>query len=253
MANKKFSLFKVLPKTVAIVIIVVSIIYSVINYFNEPPHIKYLAFGIDIPQGYGIHGIDVSRYQKIINWKDVKEMEVKNIKIGFAFIKATEGTESVDQHFRKNWAAAQKVSITKGAYHYFIAGESGKAQAKNFTQIVKLKVGDLPPVLDVEEIYKSTHTNLLAQVNDWLAEVENYYSVKPIIYSNVHFYNKYLTSLKNYPVWIAHYNQRNKPRTDNEWLFWQHNEKGRVNGIKTPVDFNVFAGDSFDFKNLLIK
>jgi hypothetical protein len=25
-----------------------------------------------------------------------------------------------------------------------------------------------------------------------------------------------------------------------------------VNGIKTPVDFNVFAGDSAEFQNLLL-
>jgi lysozyme len=33
----------------------------------------------------------------------------------------------------------------------------------------------------------------------------------------------------------------------------QHSEKGRVNGITTPVDFNVFSGDSLAFKELLLK
>ncbi len=42
-------------------------------------------------------------------------------------------------------------------------------------------------------------------------------------------------------------------RGKREWLFWQHNEEGRVNGILSKVDFNVFYGDSADFKKLLIE
>ena len=61
------------------------------------------------------------------------------------------------------------------------------------------------------------------------------------------------TNFDNYPVWIAHYLQPARPRIDHQWLFWQHSEKGRVNGIREPVDFNVFAGDSTTFKRLLIQ
>jgi lysozyme len=46
--------------------------------------------------------------------------------------------------------------------------------------------------------------------------------------------------------------QPEKPRIENTWTFWQHSEKGRVDGIRAPVDFNIFNGDSADFKNLLI-
>lgn len=43
-----------------------------------------------------------------------------------------------------------------------------------------------------------------------------------------------------------------KPRIEKSWVFWQHSEKGRVDGISAPVDFNVFYGDSSDFNNFLI-
>lgn len=233
---------------------IANVIYYAIDYFAKPPHIKYPAFGIDIPADYLIHGIDVSRYQRTINWDDVKEMQVKNIKIGFAFIKATEGTDRVDERFESNWIAAEEAGITKGAYHFFIAGKDGKAQAKNFIQIAKLKKGDLPPVLDIEQTYNVPPEKFNSEIIEWLHLVEELYHVKPILYTNIDFYNKYLKdSFDNYPIWIAHYLQPDKPRIDHQWLFWQHSEKGRVNGIKVPVDFNVFCGDSTEFKNLLLQ
>ena len=65
--------------------------YYIIQFFNKPPHMKYPAFGIDIPVNYAIHGVDVSRHQKNIDWNALKNMQDKEIRIGFAFIKATEG------------------------------------------------------------------------------------------------------------------------------------------------------------------
>lgn len=82
---------------------------------------RYPAFGIDLPANYPIHGIDVSRYQQQIDWKAVKRMEDKNVKIGFAFIKATEGLSSVDRNFRKNWFNAKQATVPRGAYHFLSA------------------------------------------------------------------------------------------------------------------------------------
>jgi lysozyme len=52
---------------------------------------------------------------------------------------------------------------------------------------------------------------------------------------------------------VAHYLVKDKPRIKRNWLFWQHNETGRVNGVDAYVDFNVFNGDSTMFKKLLLK
>jgi lysozyme len=87
-----------------------------------------------------------------------------------------------------------------------------------------------------------------------LNTLENYYHVKPIIYTYLHFYENYLSNdYKDYPLWIAHYLQPGKPRIDRSWSFWQHSERGRANGIRSRVDFNVFYGDSISFRNLLLK
>jgi len=84
--------------------------------------------------------------------------------------------------------------------------------------------------------------------------VEAHYGVKPIIYTYVNFYSNYLDGeFDDYPLWVAHYLEKDRPRITRPWLFWQHNERGRVNGILNPVDFNVFNGDSTNFEELLVK
>ena len=177
--------------------------YYIEKYFIRPSSYKYPEFGIDIPS-YPIHGIDVSRYQQVIDWEDVKAMQVKNIRIGFAYIKATEGIDLVDEQFRRNWLETEEQGITKGAYHFFVAGKSGRQQAKNFISIVQLKKGDLPPVLDVEDANASPQ-DIIREISEWLSVVDKHYHVVPVIYCNIEFYNKYIReNFKEYPFWIAH-------------------------------------------------
>lgn len=214
---------------------------------------RYPAFGISIPEKYSIHGIDVSKYQQLIAWEEVKAMQVKNVTIDFVFIKATEGIGNTDRHFKRNWKKSKQAGITRGAYHFFLATKDGRSQAENFIHAVELETGDLPPVVDIEQTYGVKDSILKKELKEWLDVVENYYHVKPIIYTNVDFYKKCLGSeFDSYPLWAAHYFQRNEPRLKRNWLFWQHSEEGRVNGILSKVDFNVFSGDSTDFRNLLI-
>lgn len=215
--------------------------------------VEYKEFGISIPQNYSIHGIDVSRYQQNISWKAVRHMQVQDIHLGFAFIKATEGIKNIDPFFKRNWKKAKEAGMIRGAYHFFIASKDGKEQANHFFKMVKLESGDLPPVLDVEESYGMPAARLQKEVKKWLDAMEAAYGVKPIIYTYVTFYDKYLKpAFDEYPLWIAHYFQPQKPRIHRSWHFWQHSDGGRVNGIISKVDFNVFAGDSAAFRALLV-
>jgi lysozyme len=216
--------------------------------------VKYDAFGIEVPTNYNIHGIDVSKYQDRIDWESVKEMKVEDMQISFAFIKATEGVRNRDRFFKRNWKNCKDVVLARGAYHFFVASRSGKEQAENFIKQVELESGDLPPVLDVEQTNGVSGDKLRQRVKEWLVTVEEYYGVRPIIYTNVDFYKYYLKDeFDGYPLWVAHYLQKEKPRIYRDWHFWQYSEMGRVNGIFSKVDFNVFNGDSTEFKNLLIQ
>lgn len=215
--------------------------------------IRYPEFGIDIPEQYLIHGIDVSKYQSLIAWDEVKAMRVKDIRLGFSFIKATEGIGNTDPHFKRNWKKAKDNGVIRGAYHFFIGSKDGRMQAENFINKVELETGDLPPVLDVEQLNGNTAAQLKIQIKKWLDIVELHYGVKPIIYTNVDFYNRFLgDEFDSYPLWLAHYYQLKQPRISRNWLFWQHSDQGRVNGIEAKVDFNVFNGDSLEFRQLLI-
>jgi lysozyme len=214
---------------------------------------RYDEFGIEIPDNYTIHGIDVSRYQHLIDWPSVKAMNVEDVRISFAFIKATEGNVNEDKYFRRNWMKAGSANLTRGAYHFFISSKNGKTQAENFISTVNLEPGDLPPVLDVEQSYGVPAAKLRQRVKEWLTTVEGFYGVKPIIYTNVDFYKRYLEGeFDDYPLWVAHYINRGKPRIFRDWHFWQYSETGRVNGIISKVDFNVFNGDSTEFRKLLL-
>jgi lysozyme len=227
--------------------------YKVLK-INHAQFVRYPAFGIDMPASYEIHGIDVSKYQSYIDWPSVKEMKVRDVRIGFAFIKATEGLGNTDRLFKRNWKKTKEAGIVRGAYHFFLATKSGKKQAENFISRVSLEPGDLPPVLDIEQLYGVKPEKMRKEVQDWLTIVEDYYKVKPIIYTYVNFYSSYMSGeFDDYPLWAAHYLEKDRPRIRRRWIFWQHSEKGRVNGIGMPVDFNVFNCDSADFENLLIK
>jgi lysozyme len=215
--------------------------------------VRYPEFGIPIPAEYDIHGIDVSRYQQNISWSMVKEMNVHDIRLQFAFIKATEGIGNIDPYFKRNWRRSKQAGIVRGAYHFFIATKDGKLQAQNFIKNVNLESGDLPPVLDIENVYTSKPDKLRMELKEWLDVAENYYHVRPIIYTYLDFYDKNLKGyFDDYPLWVAHYLQPHQPRINRDWTFWQHSEQGRADGIASKVDFNVFNGDSVSFKSLLV-
>ena len=214
----------------------------------------YKSFNVRIPSGYTIHGIDVSSYQGKINWQKVKAMNDDGVHISFAFIKATEGVLSMDPYFQRNWREAPKAGIICGAYHFFLPQKSGLWQARFFLQTVKVEKGDLPMVVDVEQLYKTSPAKMREQLLSFVNHIENKTGVKPIIYTNISFYQDYLKGyFDDYTLWIAHYYQPVlNVSSKTNWQFWQHSDKARINGINQKVDFNIFKGDSTAFQKLLI-
>ncbi len=198
---------------------------------------------------FEVHGLDVSHYQARINWEEVVEND-----IDFTFVKATEGEELKDSLFRRNWTQLKKVGIKRGAYHFFRPTLSALQQARNFMEAVHLEPGDLPPVLDIEVTNNASATVIVNRVRSWLELVEKHYNVRPIIYTNLNFYEKYIAeAFPNYPIWIARYNYA-APNLSNhdQWQFWQYGNKGRIAGIDGDVDFNVFYGTLKDLAKLSV-
>src|SRR6218665_978724 len=122
MARKKnkISGWKVLLFITGAMLLTAAALYGYIKYKAYHVHfVRYSAFGIDIPVNYEIHGIDVSHHQDVIDWSEVKSMNIEDMRLGFAFIKATEGLINVDRMFKRNWYKAGEEGMTRGAYHFF--------------------------------------------------------------------------------------------------------------------------------------
>ncbi|MDP4290052.1 MAG: GH25 family lysozyme [Bacteroidota bacterium] len=217
--------------------------------------IFYKDFGISIPYNFSVHGIDVSKHQQNINWKQVEDMRVKGIKISFVFIKASEGATRPDNSFQKNWREVEQTNLLRGAYHFFRPVKDPKVQADLFISQVKLKKGDLPPVVDVENSNRQSTDRICHNLQRFLDLLEDEYHVKPIIYSNLSFYTLHLAGKFNkYPIWIAYYlGDPFEMPDDRNWSFWQYSENGNVNGIRGKVDFNVFHGSLGQLKALCKK
>lgn len=228
-----------------------------------------------------IYGIDISRYQHekqvvvkrgrrkrtvtqhfAINWKNLRitslgHQSKKTIHgevdypVRFIYIKATEGVTVKNKYFASDYDNSRKHGYRTGAYHFYSVRTPGGNQAVNFLRNSRYAKGDLPPVLDLEptdaQIRQAGGINRLFQgVRVWLNTVERQRGVRPILYISQRFVNKYLPLapdlMKNYDVWIARYGEY-KPNVN--LVYWQLCQDGRVAGIQTPVDINVFNGFTF--------
>ena len=179
--------------------------------------------------------------------------------VSFCYIKSTEGISIRNKYYATDYAAARKHGIQAGAYHFFSTRTSGSAQAKYFIASTLFRKGDLPPVLDIEpsdgEINKMGGAKaLFSNIRAWVQAVEKFCGVKPILYINQRFVNKWLPEApdlkRDYKVWIARYGEY-KP--DVKLVMWQLSPDGRVKGITGEVDINVFNGYQAQFDEFIEK
>lgn len=223
------------------------------NAGNQPP---VSSFGILMPKGYSVHGIDVSKHQGTIDWKRVRNMKKNGIQVSFTFIKATEGITRQDNKFEFNWQQAAHYGILRGAYHFYYPSRDADKQADNFIKVVKLNTGDLPPVVDIEYSNGKSKQKICDDLKVFVRRLEKQYGVKPIIYTNINFFTTYLEgSFDTYPLWIAGYFDHDRFYNEflTPWIIWQHSESGKVDGIRGSVDFNVFNGSLSSLKRLTLK
>ena len=210
-------------------------------------------YGVCMPHGYKVHGIDISHYQGDIDWKMLKQTRQGQFPVQFIFMKATEGGDFADDKFVANFDSARAHGFIRGAYHFYNPKTDAHKQADFFINSVKLEPGDLPPVLDIEKKSRDIK-KLQNDLKIWLRKVESHYGVKPIIYASYKFKTKYLNDsvFDSYPYWIAHY-YVDSVKYQGEWKFWQHTDVGTLPGIDEKVDLNIFNGSSTDLMGLLLE
>ncbi len=211
--------------------------------------------------GESVYGIDVSRYQKNIDWSRLALRASARGKITkkgsylqpvlFIVVKSTQGTTKRNAYFESQFDGAKQHGIIRGAYHYLTQNASGAAQARYFIENTPLEAGDMPPVLDIEinaSVMRRDHARIIGIAKEWLRIVENHYGSKPIIYTNDNYYRDYLHGhgFDGYDFWIANYSGR--PR-HTDCHIWQLAQDGKANGIRHDVDLDMFMdGDYAAFR-----
>lgn len=197
-----------------------------------------------------IGGIDVSHYQGSINWREV----AKERNIHYAYIKATEGTNLVDNTYHTNLRGARKAGLRVGAYHFFNPNANAREQFRNFSTVVKLKEQDLIPIIDIEHRGKSPLPEFRNRLKQFLQMVERHYGVRPILYTSRDFYNKYLSGpFTHYKYMIARYHPDIPQLCDNAaFVMWQYSATSRIPGIRGNVDRSCMM-DSYTLSDILIR
>ena len=257
--NNKVFFWKRLPRWIRILLLFLGgIVYAWAFYyfFVSPTGFRWRALygDAEYPDGYEIHGIDISHYQGDIDWNKLKMAKIGNSPVKFILIKSTEGSNQLDENFNDNFYQAREYGFIRGAYHFWSNKLTPRQQAYYFLKQVHLEDGDLPPVLDVEHKPKDkSNEEFQRDVLTWLHIVEDKYHVKPILYTYYKFKEAYLNTpvFDDYPYWIAHYYVE-KVAYKGPWKFWQHTDVGKLPGIKGYVDFNIYNGSYYDLRKLTI-
>lgn len=211
-----------------------------------------------------IYGIDASHYQEEIDWKKVKASGV-----GFAILKASEGTVYEDPLFEENVRGALENGILPGSYHFFLPRLDAAQQAKHYFEVLKASVGKracLPPSIDLETAGLGKE-GLNQAVRVFLQELESLSGRHGMIYTSPGFWSTYLPVpvfsqnrlvrsnvdwAASHPLWLAHYTtgwpMQVYPWAG--WNFWQYSSSGKIGGIRTRVDLNLFNGSAEDLAAL---
>ena len=237
----------------AVIVLYVFLFY---HFFVGPTGFRWRALygDAEYPEGYEIHGIDISHYQGKIDWEQLKNAMIKGCPVRFVIIKSTEGSSQLDENFRENFNQVRDFGFIRGVYHFWSNKSTAREQAYYFLDQVHLTDGDLPPVLDIEhKPADKSVDDFQRDVLTWLHIVEDKYHAKPIIYTYYKFKEQYLSApvFDDYPYWIAHY-YVDKVQYKGKWKFWQHTDVGKLPGIKGYVDFNIYNGSYYELKQLCI-
>jgi GH25 family lysozyme M1 (1,4-beta-N-acetylmuramidase) len=202
------------------------------------------------PSG-GLPGIDVSHYQGSINWTSVK-----NAGKQFAYIKATEGTSTIDAQFGNNYPNAYYAGLIRGAYHFArFSSSTGAAQADYFWAHGGKWSADgktLPGMLDLEASCSGySHASIVS----WISSFVNEYHAKTgrwaVLYTSPSWWSTCTGGSSafaaNDPLYVAHYTSAGSPTIPGGfsfYTFWQWSSSGSVSGISGAVDLDVFNGSA---------
>ena len=200
---------------------------------------------------YEVRGVDVSIYQGDMDWKKLREEGYT-----FAFIKATEGSNHVDDAFAVNWEEAEEAGVYTGAYHFLSLDSDPVKQAENFISHVPAHEDMLPPVIDVELYGKyldhpPTIEQVDAQLEPLLTALKDEYGLAPIIYTSSDMYLQYFAGKYYNAFWISDPTFPKELPDGRLWTFLQYDLNGDSEAIDDAymraLDLDVYYGTKEEF------
>lgn len=191
-------------------------------------------------------GIDVSKYQKEIDWDVVaaEGVEFAIIRCGYRGMQT--GALVEDPYFRANLEGAKKAGIKVGVYFFSQATNAIEAveEASMCIELLDGEELDYPIFIDTEGGGGTARADLIdadtrTLVCEYFCKTIKNEGYDPGVYSGRnYYYNKvHVEQLEEYTIWLAEY--RNTPLYTNRYDMWQYTSKGTVAGIEGYVDLNV--------------
>jgi lysozyme len=212
-----------------------------------------------------ILGCDVSKWQGEMNWQTCSDAGAK-----FAFIRASSiypsGEIYTDKQFQRNSELAPEF-MPVGYYHFFRPQHNPVAQADYFCNLIRDKPRDLPPVLDLENNGYLGPVSVTEAAKIFIMQVYVNLDIFPILYTRGYWFNDNTIDDAVWDfvdLWIARYTSRGKPwgnlfdssrlkpRSFDDWTFWQYSADGNGRGPEfgaqsKSIDLNWFNGDQAAF------
>jgi GH25 family lysozyme M1 (1,4-beta-N-acetylmuramidase) len=193
-----------------------------------------------------VPGIDVSRWQREIDWGMVAAAGHR-----FAVIRATVGNYYTDPRFYVNWEGARDANLLISAYHVVAPERPADSQVERLFDVLDGRSPDFPLVLDVELSRDLGPADITACVVACANLVQRADGRRPIIYTARWFWDSNVlesSEWSDYDLWVAHYGVERPalPTGWDRWRIWQYSDHGQVPGIDTATDLNWFDGTYAD-------
>lgn len=201
-----------------------------------------------------VNGIDVSEYQKTIDWATVKASG-----IDYAFIRVggrgwgASGGMYNDSNYAANMQNAIAASVNVGIYVFSQA--TTPAEAEEEAQFILDRIGTynvtMPLILDYEFASGSSNGGRLKNANLSKEDATNVClafckkitaaGYTPMVYANPDMLNNHLNASvisNSYPLWLANYTTNTT--YNGVFTYWQYSSAGTVPGIDGKVDMNFY-------------
>ena len=194
-------------------------------------------------------GVDVSKYQKNIDWNQIKKAGVSFVivRIGYRGYGAS-GTLVLDPMFEEHFTNVKNAGLKVGVYFFTqaVTEDEAREEAQGCNWALNGRKLDYPIYYDTEA---STSPNGTGRADGLgkedrtkcaIAFCEEVKSLgyKPGVYASTTWFRKRvdLDALRKYTIWNAHYGVSSSPI---DCDMWQGTEKARINGYSGELDANI--------------